>query len=292
MTTNLNWEIANTIRLSDLQLTIDGRHYTSQEIASAYTTATNIWSFTCNIRKAINVGIFSYNIYLWQTTGWNPMWVIPVATTGFICLRTTAIYQRAVSWTLGWISGWNMGKTIRTGLLQARNESLMEVMSTASIMLGLSWQYSRLTWLMCMPMSIFRGLYYGLAIYGINYLLRAEIQRRIIDFLVETFSELGSDSANIMESLGIQQHTKTFEELVSLEEHHKSDSQPCSICLQNDRTQMARINECQHQFCEECLREWYKKPARVFNCPLCRINLDTPLDKTPIIRNLLTQLFG
>lgn len=290
---NINEHIETFIRELNTTITINGRRLTSQELAVAYNLGNKIWTIWSNILKTMDIGILSYNIYLWRTDEWNPKWVIPVATTGLICLRKTKLYTQATRWALGCISGWNRRKTIRTGLLQSRNECLFEIISSASTVIGLSWRFSSLTWLMCMPAAITRGLYYGVAIYGINILLRADVQQRLINFLTDILSELDQNvnylTANI---IGSTPSTRPFEELVELRTYQDTEQKQCSICLQDDHQQMAIINECRHEFCQECLRAWYNNPVRIFNCPLCRINLDTPIDNVPVIRNFLTRLFA
>jgi len=292
MTANLNRQIENFIRDSDMRVDINNRQMNGTELASLYNLYTRIWDTYTNIRKATNIALLSYNIYLWRNSGWNYKCIASVATIGFICLRKTEVYTKAIRWSIGWISGWNNRQTIRTGLVQGRNECLLEVMSAGGVLLGLSWQFSPLTWLMCMPSAITRGLYYGLGLYGLNYILRDDIQQRLIDFLVEILSTLNSNISGVMNNTNHQQsHAYAFEDLVVLHTYPETSPQSCSICMQDDRTHMAQINECHHTFCQECLREWYNKPVLVFNCPLCRINLDTPLDASPVIRNVITQLF-
>ena len=290
-TINLNQHIQTFIRESNINANINGRRLTSQELVDAYNLGDRICTIVGKIRKATNIALLSYNIYLWHSSGWNTKWISLVATTGFICVKNTELYNRMTRRMLSWSSGWNTNQTIRTGLLQARNESVLEVISSATIMLGLSWRFSWITWWMCMPLTIARGLYYGVSVYGLNYILRPQFQNRVIEFLVETLSNLDSEMGGILSNSVQLPHTKSFEELVELKTYLGSDPQYCSICIQDDRTQMAKINECGHQFCQECLIGWYNKPVRVFNCPLCRINLDSPLDSTPLIRNAITQLF-
>jgi hypothetical protein len=290
---NINEHIETFLRELDTTITINGQRLTSQELAAAYNRGNKIWTVCGNIRKTMDIGLLSYNIYLWHADGWNPKWLLPVATTGLICLRKTELYTQATRWTLGWISGWNRRKTIRTGLLQGRNECLFEIMSAVSTIIGLSWRFSSLTWLMCMPAAITRGLYYGVGLYGINIILRADVQQRLINFLTEVLSELDRNVNDLMVNItGGHNTAKPFEDLVELRTYPDTEQKQCSICLQDDCQQMAQIKECRHEFCQECLRAWYHNPVRIFNCPLCRINLDTPIDNVPVIRNLLTQLFA
>lgn len=288
--TTLNRQIETFIRESDMRATVNGRQLSSEDLSTLYNLGNRLSTILGNVQKATNIALLSYNIYLWRESSWNAKWIIPVATSGFICLRKTELYNRLTRWSLGWISGWNTLKTIRTGITQARNESMLEVISSASVMLGLSWRFSTITWLMCMPSAIGRGLYYGISVYGLNYILRADVQQRVMDFFVETLAGIDQDLGGVINRGASTHHTKQFEELVELKTYEDTEPQSCPICMQDDRTQIAQIKECQHSFCQECLREWYNKPVRVFNCPLCRINLDTPLDFTPLIRNTLTQL--
>ena len=291
-TTNLNQYIETFIRESNMSGTFRGQQLSGDDLMAIYNLGNRILTILGNVQKATNIALLSYNIYLWRESAWNAKWIIPVATSGFICARKSILYTRLTRWSLGWFSGWNTRQTIRTAWLQARNESAVEVISAASVMLGLSWSFSPITWLICMPSAIGRGVYFSMAAYCLNYLLRANVQGRIIDFLVETFD--GIDSELVESVLGLSgnsQYTKQYEELVELKTYENTELQSCPICMQDDHIQMAQIKECRHSFCQECLRNWYNKPVRVFNCPLCRINLDTPLDSAPLIRNALTQLF-
>ena len=283
--------IETFIRESNMMANVNGRQLSGEDLATLYNLCNRISTIQKNVQKATNIALLSYNIYLWRECSWNAKWIIPVATSGFICLRNWELYNRLTRWSLGWISGWNTRKTIRTGIIQARNESVVEVISAASIVLGLSWRWSPITWLMCMPSAIGRGLYYSMGVYGINYILRADVQQRVMDFLVEILGGIDQDLGGVIGTGTSTHHTKQFEELVALKTYEDNEQQSCPICMQDDRTQMAQIKECTHSFCQECLREWYNKPVRVFNCPLCRINLDTPLGSAPLIRNALTQLF-
>ena len=291
-TINFNQYIETFIRESNMRVTVDGNQLSSEDLGTLYNLGSRISTIVINIQNATNIAILSYNIYLWRDSSWNPKWIIPVATSGFICLRKFAFYNRLTRWTLGWISGWNTRKTIRTGILQARNESVVEVISAASVVLGLSWRWSPITWLICMPSAIGRGIYYSMGVYGINYILRADVQGRILDFIVETLAGIDQDLGGVINRGAGANHTIQCEELIEIKTYEDTEQQSCPICMQDGYIQMAQIKECRHSFCQECLREWYNKPVRVFNCPLCRINLDTPLDSTPLIRNALIQLFG
>lgn len=289
---NFNRHVETFIRESDMRVTVNGRQLSSDDLATLYNLGANLSTIFGNISKATNIALLSYNIYLWRDSSWNPKWIVPVATSGFICLRKSTFYNRLTQWTVGWISGWNTRKTVRTGILQARNESVVEVISAASVVLGLSWRWSPITWLMCMPSAIGRGIYYSMGVYGINYILRADVEQLVMDFLVETLAGIDQDLGGIINRGAGANHTKQFEELVEIKTYENTEQQSCPICMQDGYIHMAQIKECRHTFCQECLREWYNKPVRVFNCPLCRINLDTPLDSSPVIRNALTQLLG
>ena len=291
-TANLNRRIENIIRDVDMRININGQQMSGAELASLYNLGTRIWDSYTNIRKAINFVLLSYNIYLWRADGWNPRWIIPVATTGLICLRKTELYKNTVRWTLGWFSGWNRQQTIRIGLIQCRNECLYEVISAVGIALSLSWQLSPFTWFMCMPTTILRGLYYGLSIYGLIYILRAEVQQRLFDFLVETLAsietEMGTADTGLLAQFLVTDD-QAFADLVELLTYPETNPQYCSICIQDNCLQMAQIKECKHTFCQECLYRWYNKPILIFNCPLCRINIDTPINTSSVIRNALDQ---
>jgi len=285
---NLNRQIENFIRESNMRVNINERVMEGPELASIFNQGIRVWNILINTRTAANIALFSYNMYLWQVGNWNSKWIIPVATTGYMCISNTKLFNSGVRWLTGWFSGWNRQQTIRTGLLQARSECLFDVISVVGMMLGLSWRFSPLTWFLCMPTVICRGMFSGLGIYGLNYILRADVQRRLIDFLADTFSNIDAD---MFHGIITHNHSILFEDLVELRTCSESEAQTCPICMQDDQTLLAQIKECGHTFCQECLREWYNTAVRVFNCPLCRKNLEPAQNIALGIRNTLTQLF-
>jgi hypothetical protein len=66
----------------------------------------------------------------------------------------------------------------------------------------------------------------------------------------------------------------------------------CSICFQNLNEDDVFTSSCQHQFCQSCILEWFKKNA---NCPLCRKYIFEEIPQyyelnVEIIRRLLVHL--
>ena len=56
--------------------------------------------------------------------------------------------------------------------------------------------------------------------------------------------------------------------LPSEDKSRKTNSSICTICLDDSRNEMCKLN-CKHSFHESCLEEW-KKHSQIPNCPLCR----------------------
>lgn len=62
----------------------------------------------------------------------------------------------------------------------------------------------------------------------------------------------------------------------------KSDKEnECCICLLSDKNDCITL-ECNHYFCESCLREWFKRNR---SCPLCR-------RKTSVLQEVKKQFFA
>ena len=283
-TDNFNARVSNLLIELDAQVTFNNRRFETNELIAIYNIGSGIYKFYTIARDTTNLGLFAMNVNTWRLTGWNPEYILPVAASGFIWLRNTSIFGKALRWSAGFLSGWNSNKTIRNGIKLARAESIYEVVAGAGIVYGLTWHFSPLTWMLCMSAAIFRGIYYSFAVYGLNYMLTAEFNNRLVNFLSETLGSMAN------EMLPSGQPTQKFEELVDTETFPDTDPQSCPICMQDDRVSIARIKSCRHSFCQECLQAWYHRPVRIFNCPMCRIDLDTPIDRVPLIRDTLTQL--
>lgn len=284
MTTVPNTLVSNLIRDLDVDLTYNNRRVSADELFALYNLGIRIHNFYNVTRDTANLALFAINMNSWRNTGWNPAYIIPVATSGIIWIRNTSIYNKVVNWIAGVWSGWNAKKTIRNGIKFARIKTIYDLGTVACVLYGLNWRFSPMTFMLCMPAMIFNGIYYSLTIYGLNYMLSAELSNRLVNFLSETLGSMAN------ELLPTGSNSQRFEELVDTETFSDTNPQSCPICIQDDRLEMARIKSCRHSFCQKCLREWYHKPARIFNCPLCRIDLDTPIDRVPIIRDTLTQL--
>ncbi len=288
---NIDQLVTRFIRESNMNFRYNNNQFSSQELCILYEFGMKIRDTYITIRDTTNLALFATNIYYWKLTDWQSNYIIPVTASGFIWLRNTKLFNNSLRYLSCWLSGWNNRKTIRTGINTAKYETVINLIANIGLVGSLSWKFSRLTWILCMPSTI-TGIFTGaLGYWGLNIILASE--NRIIDFLTEFIVSLGNDlDINNLTSIANNTGTpgRNFEELVDL--RLVEEAQTCSICMQDDRTEIARIKSCQHEFCIGCLREWYNQPVTVFNCPLCRITLDTPISNEPVIRNLLRQIFG
>ena len=53
-----------------------------------------------------------------------------------------------------------------------------------------------------------------------------------------------------------------------IENGNSSDTFTCSICMEElDITEKCKMN-CDHEYCEKCIHDWFKKEK--ISCPTCR----------------------
>ena len=52
--------------------------------------------------------------------------------------------------------------------------------------------------------------------------------------------------------------------------NNPAKEEPCQVCME---TNCNIYTACNHQFCEPCMKHWYKKCA-AFSCPMCRSPID------------------
>jgi hypothetical protein len=259
-----------------------------RDATNLYTIGSKLFGAARKIIQVVDVSMLAMNIYNWQQTGWNPEYIIPVATSGVICTRNTPLYKSVITKMAEWTSGYRGHSSIRNLIKVGRNYAICQVAVSAGVIYGLSWNFNNTECVLNLPGELFNIGMYSLGIYGCNLMIRPESQERIINFIAETLAPVASDM-NIS-ATGSSQIRKPFDELVDTMTY--TEPQSCPICMDDEKYELGCIKECQHKFCRECLLAWYRKPVGIFNCPLCRINLDTPIDNVPVIRNMITQLFN
>lgn len=259
-----------------------------QDATNLYNIGSKLYGTMYKIIRVVDVGMLAMNIYNWHKSGWNPEYIIPVAASGLICAKSNGLVKLANTKFSQWTSGYNKHTSIRNIIKTTRNYAIGQIAVSTTIIYGLSWNFNNTERILNLPGELFNIAMYSLSIYGCNLVLREETQERIINFITELLATSATDlNISVDGSAGSR---KPFDELVDTMTY--TEPQSCPICKDDDKYELGCIKECQHKFCRECLLEWYRKPVGIFNCPLCRINLDTPIDNVPVIRDMITQVFN
>jgi len=259
-----------------------------RDATNLYNIGSKVYGTVRKIIRVVDVGMLAMNIYNWQQSGWNLEYIMPVAVSGLICAKSTGIAKLAITKLSEWASGYSGHRSIRNMIKTARNYAIGQIAVSTTILYGLSWNFNNIERVLNLPGEIFNIGMYSLSIYGCNLIIRPDTQERIINFITELLATSATDMNISID--GSASSRKPFDELVDTMTY--TEPQSCPICMDDEKYELGCIKECQHKFCRECLLEWYRKPVGIFNCPLCRISLDTPIDNVPVIRDMLTQMFN